>query len=96
MTLNADRLIEKFCDLETNASKIKPIIREKVREFREALDEQYDHIFGAMADIAVKLPASDVGRPLPSTAGQAGGDWSEEAATPMGPKTVESCLIARK
>ena len=49
-------------------AKIKSIIREKATEFRGALDEQYDLIFKAMADIAVKLPASDVGRPLPSTA----------------------------
>jgi polysaccharide pyruvyl transferase WcaK-like protein len=43
--LKADRLIEKFCDLETNASKLKPLIREKVGEFRGALDEQYKLIF---------------------------------------------------
>jgi polysaccharide pyruvyl transferase WcaK-like protein len=49
--LKADRLIEKFCDLEINASKIKSIIREKATEFRGALDEQYDLIFKAMADV---------------------------------------------
>jgi polysaccharide pyruvyl transferase WcaK-like protein len=43
--LKADRLIEKFCDLETNASKVKPLIRAKAREFREALEEQYKLIF---------------------------------------------------
>ena len=43
--LKADRLIEKFCDLEANASELKPLIREKVREFRKALDEQYKLIF---------------------------------------------------
>ena len=43
--LKADRLIEKFCDLETNANKIKPLIRERAREFREALDEQYKFLF---------------------------------------------------
>jgi polysaccharide pyruvyl transferase WcaK-like protein len=43
--LEADRLIEKFCDLEINASKLKPLIREKVEEFRKALDEQYRFIF---------------------------------------------------
>jgi polysaccharide pyruvyl transferase WcaK-like protein len=46
--LKADRLIEKFCDLEINASKLKPLIREKVREFRKALDEQYKFIFNDM------------------------------------------------
>jgi len=43
--LKADMLIAKFCDLETNASKLKPLIRERVREFRKALDEQYRFIF---------------------------------------------------
>jgi polysaccharide pyruvyl transferase WcaK-like protein len=44
----ADRLIEKFCDLEANAAKLKPLIRGKVREFRESLDEQYRLIFNDM------------------------------------------------
>lgn len=43
--LEADKLIEKFCDLEKNADKIKPLIMEKAKEFREALDEQYKRIF---------------------------------------------------
>ena len=43
--LKADKLIEKFCDLEINANKVKPLIREKAREFRETLDEQYKLIF---------------------------------------------------
>jgi polysaccharide pyruvyl transferase WcaK-like protein len=46
--LTADRVIEKFCDLEVNASKLKPLIREKVGEFRKALDEQYKVIFNGM------------------------------------------------
>jgi polysaccharide pyruvyl transferase WcaK-like protein len=46
--LKADTLIEKFCDLETNAGKLKPLIREKVAEFRRALDEQYNLIFNDM------------------------------------------------
>jgi polysaccharide pyruvyl transferase WcaK-like protein len=46
--LKADMLIAKFCDLETNANKLKPLIREKVREFRKALDEQYRLIFDDM------------------------------------------------
>jgi polysaccharide pyruvyl transferase WcaK-like protein len=44
----ADSLIEKFCDAETNVSKLKPLIREKVGEFRKALDEQYKIIFNDM------------------------------------------------
>jgi polysaccharide pyruvyl transferase WcaK-like protein len=43
--LKSDTLIEKICDLETNASKLKPLIREKVEEFRRTLDEQYKLIF---------------------------------------------------
>ena len=43
--LTADRVIEKFCDLEANADKLKPLIRQKVTEFRNALDEQYSVIF---------------------------------------------------
>jgi len=46
--LRADSLIEKFCDLETNSDIIKPSIRAKAREFREALDEQYRLIFKDM------------------------------------------------
>lgn len=45
---NTDQLIAKFCDLENNADTIKPLIREKAREFREALDEQYECIFNAV------------------------------------------------
>jgi polysaccharide pyruvyl transferase WcaK-like protein len=43
--LKADRLIEKFCDLEANADKLKALIRQKVTEFRKALHEQYKVIF---------------------------------------------------
>ena len=43
--LNADRLIEQFCDLEKNAETLKPRIKEKAEEFRRALDEQYERIF---------------------------------------------------
>jgi polysaccharide pyruvyl transferase WcaK-like protein len=46
--LKADRLIESFCDLKTNCDKLKPLIRERVIGFREALDEQYKLIFNDM------------------------------------------------
>jgi hypothetical protein len=42
---DTDQLIEKFCDLEKNAEKIKPLIRGRAKAFREALDEQYQYIF---------------------------------------------------
>jgi polysaccharide pyruvyl transferase WcaK-like protein len=44
-TLRADALIEKFCDLKTNADRLKPLIRQKTSEFRELLEEQYKLIF---------------------------------------------------
>ena len=42
---NAETLIDKFCAAEKNADKIKSLIREKKKEYREALDEQYRRIF---------------------------------------------------
>lgn len=44
-TLQADRVVEKICDLEGNAVKIKALIKEKVAAARKALDEQYNYIF---------------------------------------------------
>jgi polysaccharide pyruvyl transferase WcaK-like protein len=46
--LKVDKLIEKFCDLQTNSDIIKPVIRAKTKEFREALDQQYRFIFNDM------------------------------------------------
>lgn len=46
--LKADTLIEKVCDLEKNADKLRSLIREKVGECRKALDEQYKFIFNDM------------------------------------------------
>jgi polysaccharide pyruvyl transferase WcaK-like protein len=43
--LSADRLIEQFCNLEKNTEKLRPMIRQKTRKFRDALDEQYEFIF---------------------------------------------------
>jgi polysaccharide pyruvyl transferase WcaK-like protein len=43
--MNAGRLIEQFQDLEKNAEKLKPVIRQRVEKSREALDEQYKLIF---------------------------------------------------
>jgi polysaccharide pyruvyl transferase WcaK-like protein len=43
--LKAEKLIEKFCDLERDADIIKLSIGEKARVFREELDEQYRLIF---------------------------------------------------
>jgi len=43
--MDAGRLIEQFRDLEKNADKLKPVIRQKVEQSRKALDEQYSLIF---------------------------------------------------
>jgi polysaccharide pyruvyl transferase WcaK-like protein len=43
--LEADNLIEKFSELEKNAGKLKPVIWEKVRMFRNTLNEQYRVVF---------------------------------------------------
>jgi hypothetical protein len=43
--MNAGRLIEQFQDLEKNAEKLKPVIRQRVDKSRKALDEQYQLIF---------------------------------------------------
>jgi polysaccharide pyruvyl transferase WcaK-like protein len=49
--LESDRLIEKFCDLKSNSDIVKPSIRAKVTEFREALDGQYKFIFCDMLEL---------------------------------------------
>jgi polysaccharide pyruvyl transferase WcaK-like protein len=43
--MDAGRLIEQFQELEKNAEKLKPVIRQKVEQSRKALDEQYKLIF---------------------------------------------------
>jgi polysaccharide pyruvyl transferase WcaK-like protein len=39
--MDAGRLIEQFQDLERNAEKLKPVIKQKVEQSSKALDEQY-------------------------------------------------------
>jgi len=43
--LTSERLIKKFSNLEKNAEKLKPLIKQKTEQFRGALDEQYHIIF---------------------------------------------------
>ena len=43
--IDAGRLIEQFQQLQRNADKLKSLIRQKVEQSREALDEQYSLIF---------------------------------------------------
>jgi polysaccharide pyruvyl transferase WcaK-like protein len=45
---DADQLSEKFCRLERNCDALKSAIGQKVIEFREALDHQYEMIFNEM------------------------------------------------
>jgi len=47
-SLDPDRLIEQFCDLERNATTLKAEIRRKADECRTALDEQYKTILSAL------------------------------------------------
>lgn len=42
--INTEELIEQFCDLETNAERLKPLIKHKTDDFRRALNEQYGYI----------------------------------------------------
>jgi polysaccharide pyruvyl transferase WcaK-like protein len=43
--LTAARLIESFCRLEAKANILKPLIRERISAFRQALDLQYTQLF---------------------------------------------------
>jgi len=44
-TLDAQRLIQQFCELKNDADRVKSVIRQKTNECREALDQQYAAIF---------------------------------------------------
>jgi polysaccharide pyruvyl transferase WcaK-like protein len=46
--LKPDKLIQTFCRLEVNADALKPLIRERVKRFRDALDDQYQLILNGM------------------------------------------------
>jgi hypothetical protein len=43
--LDVDVLVQQFLKLEKNAAIVKPVIEEKVEQYRKALDRQYAHIF---------------------------------------------------
>jgi polysaccharide pyruvyl transferase WcaK-like protein len=47
--LNADRLIEQFCDLENNEERLRVQIRSKTDECRAVLDEQYLLILNSLS-----------------------------------------------
>lgn len=64
-TLDADCLIAKIHLLEKNASKLKPLIRQRTEELRKILDEQYELIFNERSR---SLSASSADPPLPRVA----------------------------
>jgi polysaccharide pyruvyl transferase WcaK-like protein len=41
-SLDAQKLVEQFQELERNAGKLRPMIRRKAEELRKLLDEQYE------------------------------------------------------
>ena len=43
--LDVDKLIQQFIEIQKNAHTLKPYIKEKTEEYRNALDEQYNIIF---------------------------------------------------
>jgi polysaccharide pyruvyl transferase WcaK-like protein len=45
--MNVNRLIGQFQDVEKKAEQLKPFIREKVIQWRKALDEQYNLVFNS-------------------------------------------------
>ena len=45
--IDADKLIEQFERLETHSQSVKHVIEKRVQDRRQALDEQYDVVFGA-------------------------------------------------
>jgi polysaccharide pyruvyl transferase WcaK-like protein len=48
--LTTGSLIETFCELEASADDLKPLIRERTRSFRDALDRQYQEIFAQVGE----------------------------------------------
>jgi polysaccharide pyruvyl transferase WcaK-like protein len=44
-----EKLIAQFCDLVANEDQLKRLIRAKTKEFREALNEQYELVFDSIA-----------------------------------------------
>ncbi|HUB13725.1 MAG TPA: polysaccharide pyruvyl transferase family protein [Acetobacteraceae bacterium] len=60
--LKADRLIDTLSRLEANAHLLGPSVRERTAEFRQALDQQYEMLFGATRQDSRALePIADQG-----------------------------------
>ncbi len=50
--LDVDVLVQQFLKLEKNADIVKPVIEQKVEQYRKALDRQYAHIFNHLCAAA--------------------------------------------
>ena len=61
--LKADRLIDTFRRLEANAHTLEPLIKTRVASFRQALDQQYEIIFGKLDENAERLSPSPTQAP---------------------------------
>jgi polysaccharide pyruvyl transferase WcaK-like protein len=46
--LEADKMIETFCRLEANADALKALIKERIKRFRDDLDQQYQLVLTGM------------------------------------------------
>jgi polysaccharide pyruvyl transferase WcaK-like protein len=45
-----DVLTHKFCELTRNASMLRPLIKKRVQEFRDVLNEQYGLVIGYLSE----------------------------------------------
>jgi polysaccharide pyruvyl transferase WcaK-like protein len=64
--LSADKLIARFAELEQNEAGLKESIKEKVAERRQALDEQYEIIFGGECPVVGMSYLASSGRSCPN------------------------------
>jgi polysaccharide pyruvyl transferase WcaK-like protein len=58
--LNAENLVGRFCQIEKNSGQLRSMIREKVKNCRNALDEQYLIIFRDMCPGGAQIAAPAV------------------------------------
>jgi len=68
--LEPDRLIETFCRLEANADALKPLIKERNKRFRDALDQQYQLLLNGTQCVSWTTSGATV--PLDSRLGRIG------------------------
>lgn len=78
-TIDTDSLIAQFQDLSANADELRELIRRGVEASREALDEQYELLFGG--GVSSEERAADA-VPAATSSRVAGGDWLSEGMPP--------------